>query len=481
MKILKQNLYLILFGIISFILFSFKLKSSVSFEGDLGRDLFEIAKISFGNFTLLGQKGSFGGIYAAPYYYYIFLLPFIIAGRKIEGILYFNVFLFVSALIFFTYSSIKKFGRLNGFLSGLTMMFLPFFIFAARNPGNGFTLTAFFIIFLTTIYFYDLNKFNLTKILLLGFFFGIILSTLFAYVTVFFAILLLMFFLLRNKKMLFVFIAGVFIAFLPLVVFELKNNFVMLKNTFVDRSYLSFVNNTNMPNGIKLNKNIFLNAVDLGDQIYLLIGVNIYSIFLFLISMVVWVKKFKGKIFVYASILGYIILIFIVRFQFSTHYLIPFLTFLMFVFSIAVLNGKFSKFFFIFVIPIFMLFFSKTNYATATRNYDLIKNRVDKVLSKRLIGKNDRFNIILKRTDDFPTPAGNEYRFFFLINGLEPESEFLYKDSAKLFIFSEEGDKNKINFKKFRTWEMSEFDLSKVKKVSSFKLDKRMTVYLLEK
>lgn len=128
-----------------------------------------------------------------------------------------------------------------------------------------------------------------------------------------------------------------------------------------------------------------------------------------------------------------------------------------------------------------MLFFSRTNYATATRNYDLIKNRVEKVLSKELIGKKDRFNIILKRSDNFPTPAGNEYRFFFLINGFEPKSEFLYKDSPKLLIFSEESDKNKINFKKFKTWEMSEFDLSKVKKISSFKLDKKMTVYLLEK
>lgn len=481
MKIIRKYWFLLVLGIISFILFSFKLRSSVSFEGDLGRDLFEIAKISFGNFTLLGQKGSFGGIYTAPYYYYIFLLPFIILGRNIEGILFFNVFLFVSALIFFTFHAVKKFGRLNGFLSGLTMMFLPFFIFSARNPGNGFTLTTFFMIFLTVIYFYDLNKFSLIKILLLGFFFGIILSTLFAYVTVFFTVLLLMFFLLKNKKMLFVFSAGVFLAFFPLAVFELKNNFIMLKNTFIDRTYLSFVNNTNMPGGIKLNKNIFLNAVDLGDQIYLLIGINIYSIFLFLLSIIVWIKKFKGKLFVYASILSYVILIFLVRFQFSTHYLIPFLTFLMFVFFIAILNTKFSKFFFIFIIPIFMLFFSKTNYATATRNYDLIKNRVDKVLSKGLIGKKDRFNIILKRSDDFPTPAGNEYRFFFLINGFEPKSEFLYKDSSKLFIFSEEGDKNKINFKKFKTWEMSEFDLSEVKKISSFKLDKRMTVYLLEK
>ncbi len=278
--------------------------------------------------------------------------------------------------------------------------------------------------------------------------------------------------------MLILFIAGIFVAFFPLIIFELKNNFVMLKNTFIDKSYLSFVNNTNLPDGIKLNKNIFFNAIDLDERIYLLTGINIYSIFLFLISLIFLIKKFKDKLFIYASVFGYFILIFMVRFQYSTHYLIPFLTLLMFTFFITVLNSKFGKYFFIFFIPMFVIFLSSKNYTTATRNYDLVKNRTEKILSKHLIKKGDRFNIIMKRTDNLPTPTGNEYRFFFLINGFEPQSEFLYKDSSKLFIFSED---KKINFEKFNTWEMSEFNFKEVKKISSFRTDKKMTVYLLEK
>lgn len=103
---------------------------------------------------------------------------------------------------------------------------------------------------------------------------------------------------------------------------------------------------------------------------------------------------------------------------------------------------------------------------------------MEKTLDKKLILKSDKFNIILKRNDDAPTPTGNEYRFFFLINGYEPQSDFLYKDSQKLVIFSEE---NAIDFKNFNTWEMSEFDYSKVKKTSHFSPDNKMTIYLLEK
>jgi len=52
-----------------------------------------------------------------------------------------------------------------------------------------------------------------------------------------------------------IFLAGLIFAFAPLVLFELKNHFIMFKNTFIDKSYLSFINNTNLPNGVKLNKN----------------------------------------------------------------------------------------------------------------------------------------------------------------------------------------------------------------------------------
>jgi len=478
MKFFRKYWLLIILFIISFFVFSFKLPSSTSFEGDLGRDLFEIGKISFGNFTLLGPKGSFGGIYTAPYHYYLFLLPFIVGGRQLNGILFFNVLLFTLSLIFFSFHMTKKFGQLVGFLAGLTLTLLPFFVFSARNPGNGFTPVAFFLFFLTVIYFYDLSQFNWLRIFLLGLLLGIIISSLFVYVVVLIPILFITILLLKDKKMFLVFLIGIFSAFSPLILFEFKNHFIMLKNTFIDKSYLSFVNNTNLPGGIKLNKNIFFNAIDLLKKMQSYIGVNIYLSILFLLSSIVWLKKYKDKLLVIATIISFIILIFVLRFQYSAHYLLPFLTIFSFCLLIITASSKHKIIFFVSLIILLVFFFPTGYYLNAQRNYLLINSRVEKTLSKQLINKNDKFNVILKRSDDAPTPAGNEYRFFFLINGYEPQSDFLYKDSEKLFIFSEE---SAVDFKSFKTWEISEFDYSKVKKTKVFLPDQKMFVYFLNK
>lgn len=478
MKIIKKHWLIIILAFLSFIIFSYKLQSASSFEGDLGRDLFEIAKISSGNITLLGPKGSFGGIYTAPYHYYLFVLPFILSGKQLSGVLFFNVILFTASLVFFSFHVSKKFGKLTGFLSGLVMMLLPFFLFSSRNPGNGFTPTAFFLFFMTIAYFYDINKFGLVKTLLFGFLFGLILSMLFAYVIVLIPVLIFVFLLFKRKERIFIFLAGIIFAFAPLVLFEIKNNFVMLKNTFIDKSYLSFVNNTNLPGGVKLNKNIFTNSLDLINKMQSYFGINIYLVFLFLLSSFAWLKKYKERLLIFVTGISFVILAFLLRFQYSGHYLLPFLTLTAFCSLIIVAKSKLKILLLITSVIFLALTFPKSYYVNAERNYPLVKSRVEKTLDKKLISKTDKFNIILKRKDDAPTPTGNEYRFFFLVNEYEPQSDFLYKDSQKLVIFSEE---SAIDFDKFKTWEMTEFDHTKVKKSEIFMVDKEMFVYVLEK
>ncbi len=478
MKFIRKYWISVILGLVSYFVFSFKLQPSTSFEADLGRDLFEIAKISFGNFTLLGPKGSFGGIYTAPYHYYMFLLPFIFVGRQLNGILFFNVLLFSLSLVFFSFHVSKQFGKLSGFLSGLVLMLLPFFIFSARNPGNGFTPTAFFLFFLTVVYFYDINKFVLIKIFLLGFLFGFILSMLFAYVTIFVPILLFVYLLLKKKKVFLFFLLGIFLAFSPLIIFEFKNHFVMLKNTFIDKSYSSFVNNANLPNGIKLNKNIFTNTLDLIKKMQPYLGINIYLAIFFLLSSFVWIKKYKERLLILITSIGFAILILILRFQYADHYLFPFLTLISFCLLIIISQIKLKIFLLTTSIIFLLITFPKNYYTKSTRTYSLIKKRVEKTLGKKLISKSDKFNVILKRYDNALTPAGNEYRLFFLLNGYEPQSEFSYKDSPKLIIFSEN---NTIDFKKFDSWEINEFEISKTKKFQLFKPDPEMIVYMLEK
>ncbi|MBI5127047.1 hypothetical protein HZA76_01165 [Candidatus Roizmanbacteria bacterium] len=478
MRLIKKYWLLLTLFIISFILFSWKLAHSTSFQGDLGRDLYEIAKISFGNITLLGPKGSFGGIYTTPYYFYMFVPAFLAGDRGLNGIIYFNTLIFSLALVYFAFLAGKKFDNLKGFLAGLTLMLFPFFIFSARNPGNGFTPVALFLVFLSILYFYDLGHLNWLKISILGFSFGLILSMLFVYATVALPILLLVFLLLKDKKLFLFFLGGMAAAFSPLVLFELKNNFVMLKNTFVDRSYLSFINNTNLPNGVKLNKNIFVNALDLSRKISPFININLTLMFGFLALSFSWIKKNKERYFIFSTFLGFASLVLMLRFQYSSHYLTPFITLLVFTLLIVILNARFSKTLLILVISTSVFFFPKSYYFQGTRNFQTIKNRVEKTLTKNWLRKNDSFNVLLIREDDAPTPAGFEYRYFFIKNQYEPKSEFLYGESKKLIVFTEKKD---VDLSKLNSWEMSQFDFKKVKKISHFYPDPEMAVYLLER
>ena len=459
---IKKYWGLALLFFLSFILFSFGLFSSTSFQGDLGRDLYEIAKISYGNFTLLGPKGSFGGIYTAPYYFYLFAPAFILAGRHLNGVIFFNALLFSASLVFFSYHVGKKFGEMKAILAATALMLFPFFLFGARSPGNGFTHIPFFLVFLTILYFYDVNKFDWLKMSLFGLLLGGIFFSLFAYGSIAVPLLILVFLQIKDKKKFIFFLVGVGAAFSPLLLFELKNNFVMLKNTFIDKSYLAFVNNTNLPAGVKLNKNVLVNALDIAGKMFPYTNINIFL--MLLLSPI--------------AVLAFVFLAILLRFQYSFHYFFPFLTLLAFTALVTILKNKFAKAALIILIIIQVLFFPKNYYKKANRSYDLLEKRVGQLVTKGWLSRDDHFNVILIRSDDAPTPVGFEYRYFLLKNGFEAQSEFLYSQSDKLIVFSE---KNNVDLKNLKTWEMSEFDYKKVKKTSRFSPDGEMTVYLLEK
>ncbi len=73
----KELIISALLGFFVFFLVSFKIEESLIFHSDFARDLFNILKISQGNHTLLGPKLSFGGLYPASYYFYLFCIYYI--------------------------------------------------------------------------------------------------------------------------------------------------------------------------------------------------------------------------------------------------------------------------------------------------------------------------------------------------------------------------------------------------------------------
>lgn len=252
----------------------------------------------------------------------------------------------------------------------------------------------------------------------------------------------------------------------------------MFKNTFIDKSYLSFVNNTNLPNSVSLNKNVFINALFLDTQMRSYLLFSPLFILGIIILMSLWLPKKRERYFILTAFLSYFFLIVALRFQYSPHYFLPFLTLLSFVFLLTLLNNRLGHYILFVLGVIIVFFFPKQYYAPAAPSYQMIEKRVEGTVEKNWIGKNDRFNVLLIRADDAPTPAGNEYRYFLLKKGLKTDSEFLYSTSQKLLVFSE---KKSVEFETLKGWEIEQFDYKKVQQIFSFHPDTGMTIYLLQK
>ncbi len=480
---LKNNLkkiiliYFIFF--FSLFIFTYKINQSISLENDLGRDLYEITKISLGDFTLIGPKGSFGGLYTTPYYYYLFIPFFIFFNKNISGLLIFNSLLFSLSISIFVYFILKKFNFLKALFSGLILNLIPFIIYSGRNPGNAFTHIPLFIIFLTFLFFLDFKKISIKKIFLFSFFYGVIFFMQFSYLVIFIPMLILIFVILNKqiKKFLF-FLLGFSFSLLPLIIFEIKNKFIMFKNTFINKSYLSFVNNTNLPNGIKISNNVYEKFIFLNNELSKNLNINFLVILLILLILLFIIKNLKIRFFILSSLLSFIFLFILLKYQYSNHYLLPFLTLFIFTFILSLFYIKYSFLVYISLLIFLILKFPKSYYQQSLKTPELISKRVNFVLKKNLINKEDKFNILFIRNDNIPSSLGYEYRYFLLLAGYRTLNEFEYPISKKLIIFDENfnQDLNNIN-----TWELNEFNLknSKIKKINNQNL--KMTFYLIEK
>jgi len=203
---------------------------------------------------------------------------------------------------------------------------------------------------------------------------------------------------------------------------------------------------------------------------------------LFILGIIVllslWLHKKKERYFVLTAFLSYLFLIVALRFQYSPHYFLPFLTLLAFVFLITFLNNRLGRYVLFVLCVVIFFFYPKQYYANGAPSYRTVEKRVQQTINMKWINSTDHFNVLLIRADDAPTPAGNEYRFFLLKNGLKTDSEFLYSSSQKLLVFSE---KKSIDFATLGNWEIKQFDYKKVQQIFSFHPDEGMTVYLLQK
>ena len=163
---------------------------------------------------------------------------------------------------------------------------------------------------------------------------------------------------------------------------------------------------------------------------------------------------------------SFILLALTLRFQFASHYLYPFS--LLLTITLATLIIK-SKWWPILIVLIVFNLYKAPNYfyGKTDRTPEKIQLQVDYLQLKRLINKNDMFNVLLLRKDTGLTPVGHEYRYFLRKTGYVPQSEFAYKESRKLIIVSEFKD---LDLKSLQSWEAKEFGLEYIQRSKKYVL-----------
>ena len=409
--------------------------------------MYQTIKIAQGDLVLVGPKMNLGGYWAGPHLYYL-LAPALFMGRfEVSGVLYFHTFLFAASLGFFFYNSSKNLGAFKSMIATISLGLIPLFIISSRYPSNGYTYLALFLILFTYVFFFkpQTNKALIIAGLLTGFILNIHPISLLALIF----ISAYIFHLLKRKKLFLFFLIALFITFIPSIIFEISHGFIMTKDTFINKSYISFTNTLNTPQ-FRLHENQITSTILFISEKYQKL-ITFSPFILFALSFFVFKKN---RFLFFSMLLSFILLVSVLRFHFEDHYIF---SVAFFIFSGTILLLLRSKlWFFILVIIFFQLqSFPKNIYEKQSiRSYKESESAVKFAIDNNLVSKDIPFNLI-HLTDAYGlVPTGFEYRFFFRKYGFYPSSEYDFKNSKDLLIFSETPF---YDIDRFKMWATEEF------------------------
>lgn len=444
---------LLCFGVISFF-FLYRLLLSSSFNPDLGRDLMWIWDIIHGNNTLLGPKLSFGGYYLGPHYYYMFA-PFVLLSRGFPAGLVIGNALFSAFCISLIFSVLRKHhGLLWSAMSVLWLSITPYVLFSARNPGNAYSYISGLLLYLTLLVYAKKTR---TFYFGAGLFAGLILNfhpaAIFAMIPFYFGTIESRSwkeFCLRSA----LFIVGVATMCTPTLFFELRHHFVMFTNTFIDKSYQSFIGGKSAASMMHASPNPLMNAF-IVDRF---LAVWITPPFLWLVGIVALSLLLRRNSITYrvtGIMVGLVVLFHgALQFQVAFHYAFPLLVGL----QIGVLvllthlpaRIRYGTLLLCIMVSVWM--FPRQYFMQPYRAFPTLYQTTDTAV-RQLPRTRDTVSVAYFGGNPLAT-LGYEYRYILKILGYSVAGEQEYSSSKYLLVISEEGA---LNFATLRTWELDQF------------------------
>ena len=232
-----------LFIFVIFLFCYFRLKplyfQTVGYTYDQGRDFLKAAEIiQDKNITFIGPTAGIQGLFHGALYYYLLTIPFLIFKGAPIGFYYFNFFIQFVSFVFFAYFLHKFFGSQVSLIISLLIASSPYFIFTSIFVGNNIMVLPVFLAFLIANFYLLEKKIKKPQLLLLiiGLLLGFTTEFELAFGLFLIPVYLLITTLLKNfrsifyaKKNFLLFLSGLFIPFIPRLLFELKNNFMQTR------------------------------------------------------------------------------------------------------------------------------------------------------------------------------------------------------------------------------------------------------------
>lgn len=431
---------------------SYRMPPDYNYDSDFGRDLWMTEKITQGKFTLVGPQFSFAGLRLAPYHFYLFA-PALALFNSYKAVVYVNGLLFIASLVL-TFIILKQnYGRLYSFLATVWIMTTPFIILSARSPGNAFTYLAFYLVYLT--YFFTAKSRGTFMTFVMGAMAGVMVN----YHPVNFLVVLVPFLTKeifvhdRFTKNIFLsqllYFSSFILTFVPVIVFELKHNFVLMKS-FFGPAQADFITGAYLKTVGTLS-----HMVELNDLSFTWIPVT--GLGLFAIIVMSYFEKRNSKMKSWFVSVIMITALFLVFGRTIAHYFFPTILFLQLMLIFFVKEIKRSKLVMVSLIAVNLVFFPARFYKNA-RNLGQTEKNFNSVIHKISLPKSG-INTLLVNQTRLSAP-GYEYRYLLTKNGYAVDDEYSYSSSENLLLVSESGE---IDWKRISNWEMSQFGNKKLK------------------
>lgn len=464
---MKQKLFWLILLLPILCLYLFRVTSSYPYDSDFGRDLYDMLSIAQGDLRLLGPKLSFGGIHTGPYYYYLFAPLLVILPNLPEAIVVANVIFawLAVVIIFWLLVRVWRAPKTYALLAVYYIGSIPAVLFSARQPGNAFTHQPFTIVLLLLLP-WLLKQRNIIWWLLYGLAIGIVLNFHLIGIVVFAPFLLVTLLsqikkgvkpLLAKGLLLFL---GVVLAFSPLILFELTHNFVQLKNTFIDKSYLAFTTNSNLPSPMPTSQNVLKNYFLLAGYISRWLGLSFGVVLILLPLWSIWRRRLLPttlKVITISFVASSLLFVIIARSQLAVHYLFPvvLLTGVAVVIFLVSLPTRFTKPLLLLLVPFNLMQIPNSWYKPATRSIAEYRQFTTHLLGSELAQylQPDQFSIFVTRETSL-APLGWEYRYYLLTHNItQPEPSAFGRPPYLVWI----AENTETDYHTTQSWELDQF------------------------